>query len=513
MSIRKSSLFYGVLIAVLSLAVGMVIASRLDLVPHSFANVAVPTANSAPLTGPIDATTFRTIAQQAGPAVVSITTTSTRRVRGFGDIFPFEIPGGQGQGRGRRGVPEEEPVQGAGSGFIIDKAGYILTNNHVIEDATKIEVQLASMRNGEELLPAKLIGRDALTDTALIQLTEMPSTPLTEIKFGDSDQMAPGDWVMAIGNPFTLQNTVTVGVVSAVGRQQIASRSAGGGTRVEEMIQTDAAINRGNSGGPLLNVRGEVIGINSAIASDQTGSFLGVGFAVPINRVHDLLPQLRTGKVVRGRIGILITRTNWTKDLIEDYGLPGKGGALVSSVDENGPAKTAGLRVDDVIIEFNGKAVTNNDEVVALVTRTAPGTTVPMKIVRDKKVMTLNVKVDELDLEQEQGGGQAQRQPREQSESVDTGFGMSLDPISPSIARDAELPSGRGGAVVNSVQPLGPAAQAGLGPGDVILSIAGVPVKSVSDVTSILSKIPTGRTARLVVWRQGREALALVRKR
>jgi S1-C subfamily serine protease len=268
MSIRKSNLLSGVLIAVVFLAVGMVIASRLDLVPHSLAsNVSVPAANSAPLTGPIDATTFRTIAQQAGPAVVSITTTATRQVRGFGDIFPFEIP--RGGGNGRRGAPQQEEVRGSGSGFIIDKAGYILTNNHVIEDASKIEVQLASMRDIEDLLPAKLIGRDALTDTALIQLTELPNTPLTEIKFGDSAQMAPGDWVMAIGNPFTLQNTVTVGVVSAVGRQQIASRSVGGGTRVEEMIQTDAAINRGNSGGPLLNIRGEVIGINSAIRATR----------------------------------------------------------------------------------------------------------------------------------------------------------------------------------------------------------------------------------------------------
>ena len=510
MSIRKSSLFYGVLIAVLSLAVGMVIASRLDLVPHSLAgNVTLPATNSAPLTGPIDATTFRTIAQQAGPAVVSITTTSRRQVRGFGDMFGLEPP----RGSGRRGGPQEEDVQGAGSGFIIDKAGFILTNNHVVEDATKIEVQLASMRDGEDLLPAKLIGRDALTDTALIQLTKLPSTPLTEIKFGDSAQLAAGDWVMAIGNPFTLQNTVTVGVVSGVGRQQIASRSAGGGTRVEEMIQTDAAINRGNSGGPLLNIRGEVVGINSAIASNDSGSFLGVGFAVPINKVRDLLPQLRTGKVVRGRIGILVYRTNWTKDMIEDYGLPGSGGAVVSSVDEDGPANAAGLKVDDVIIEFNGKAVQNNDELVASVSKTAPGTTVPMKIVRGKKVMTLNVKVEELNLEQEQGAGQTARRTPERAESVDTGFGMSLEPISPSVARDMEVPSGRGGAVVTSVERLGPAGQAGVAPGDVILSVNGQDVKSVSEVTAALAKVTDGRTARVVVWRQGREALVLIRKR
>ena len=510
MPTRKSSVFYGVLIAVLSLAVGMVIASRLDMVPHSFAsNLSVPASNSAPLNGAIDASTFRNIAQQAGPAVVSITTTSTRQVRGLGDIFPFEF----GQ-RGRRGgPPQEEQAIGAGSGFIIDKAGYILTNNHVVEDATKIEVQLASMKDGEDLLPAKIVGRDALTDTALIQLTEMPSAPLTEIKFGDSSQMAPGDWVMAIGNPFTLQNTVTVGVVSAVGRQQIASRSAQGGTRVEEMIQTDAAINQGNSGGPLLNIRGEVIGINSAIATNGSSSFLGVGFAVPINKVRDLLPQLRTGKVVRGRIGILVTRTNWTKDMVEDYGLPGSGGALVSSVDPDGPAKAAGLRVDDVIIEFNGKPTNNNDELVAQVSKTAPGTTVPMKIVRAKKVTTLNVKVDELDLEQEQGGQAARQTTRETPESHETGLGMSLGPITSDAVRELELPAGRGGALVMSVEPTGPAAQAGLRPGDVIVSVQGTDVKGVSDVTTALSKLTTGRTARVVVWRGGREVLALIRKR
>jgi serine protease Do len=363
------------------------------------------------------------------------------------------------------------------------------------------------------LLPVKVVGRDALTDIALLQLTALPSTPLTEIKFGDSSQIGPGDWVMAIGNPFTLQNTVTVGVVSAVGRQQIASRSVQGGTRVEDMIQTDAAINQGNSGGPLINIRGEVVGINSAIASNGSGSFLGVGFAIPINKVRDLLPQLRTGKVVRGRIGITVRRVTWTKDLVEDFGLPGSGGAVVATVDEDGPARAAGLRVGDVIIEFNGKPVTNNDDVVAFVTRTAPGTTVPVKIVRDKKVMTLNVKVDELDLEQEQGGQASRQASRDPQESHDSGLGMSLGPITNANSRELELPSGRGGAVVTSVEPTGPAGQAGLQPGDVILSVQGVETKNVSDVTAALNKIAAGRSARVVVWRGGREALILIRKR
>ena len=185
----------------------------------------------------------------------------------------------------------------------------------------------------------------------------------------------------------------------------------------------------------------------------------------------------------------------------------------MSSIDEDGPARAAGLKVDDVIIEFNGKPVLNNNEVVSLVTRTPPGTTVPMKIVRDKKVMTLNVKVEELNLEQEQGGSQSVRRTREPAESVDTGFGMTLDPITATAARELQLPTGRGGAVILVVNRTGPAALAGLQQGDVMLTVQGNDVKSVSDVTSALAKIQTGGTARLVVWRGGRETLALVRKR
>ena len=201
-------------------------------------------------------------------------------------------------------------------------------------------------------LPAKLVGRDELTDTALIQLTELPVPPLVASKFGDSDQMAPGDWVMAIGNPFQLSNTVTVGVVSAVGRRHAVSSSAA----VEQMIQTDAAINRGNSGGPLLNLRGEVIGINTMIVSDQGGGNVGVGFAVPINTVRDLLPQLREGKVVRGRIGVQVDRRPITAQDAEDLGLPSTSGAEVTQLTD-GPAKAAGVRVGDVIVEYNGRPV------------------------------------------------------------------------------------------------------------------------------------------------------------
>ena len=233
------------------------------------------------------------------------------------------------QQRGQR--PREEVTQAAGTGFIISKDGYIITNNHVVEGATKIEVGFFGDEDGE-VYPAKIVGRDQLTDSALIQLTEKPHHPLQEAKLGDSSQMAPGDWVMAIGNPFNFNYTISVGVVSAIGRpMQMAEQ------RWEDVIQTDAAINPGNSGGPLLNLRGEVIGINTAIyTAGQGASNIGIGFAVPINAIRDVLPQLEKGKVVRGRIGVSVQ--DIPRDALAEFGLKERKGALVATVTPNGPA-------------------------------------------------------------------------------------------------------------------------------------------------------------------------------
>ncbi len=510
MSTRRSMAFYGVLIALSSLVVGMVLASRLGLSPGSFAgSLTVPSANSAPLEGAIDATTFRTIAREASPTVVSIRVLLARQA---GDPIE-ELFGLQNPFRGRTPQrPQPAPlIQGEGSGFIIDKNGYILTNNHVVEDATSIEVRLAGMSGLGEGLPAKVVGTDVLSDTALIQLTQLPDSPLPVAKFGDSSQIAPGDWVMAIGNPFTLSNTITVGVVSAVGRQQQTAVSQ----RFEEMIQTDAAINRGNSGGPLLNIRGEVIGINTQIVSDQTGGNLGIGFAVPINTVRNILPALEKGKVVRGRIGVQVAMQPMTKELAEDLGLPGVTGALVSVVGD-GPAKTAGIRVGDVILEFNGKPVKDSNDLVSMVTATAPGTAVPVKIVRARKTTTLNVTVEELNIaaEQAQAQPQAPARPNAPAEAPkDTGFGMTIEGLTPNLARRLNLPSGSGGVVVSDVDPGGAAATGGINPGDVILQVNGQPVSSVAQVSKALDAIPVGRTARIVVSRDGQESLLLVRKR
>jgi serine protease Do len=514
MSTRKTTLFYASLIAVASMAVGMVIASQWGLSSTSSAQtVAVPAMNSAPLDGPIDATTFRNIAKAQSATVVNIRTTSKVRMRDSSQFLSddllrrfFGAPQGRDNPRGRPAPPDDEPVQqGTGTGFIIDKAGVILTNNHVIDDADEIRVSLFGGGRTESY-PAKVIGRDTLTDSALIQLTEMPATPLQEARFGDSEQMQPGDWVMAIGNPFNLSHTVTVGVISALGRP-----IGGVPGRQQPMLQTDAAINPGNSGGPLLNVRGEVVGINTAIYTDSARSAnIGIGFATPINAIRDLLPQLRTGKVVRGVIGVSVQNTPLSDEVAKGLGLPNGNGALLTQVNPGGPAARAGLESGDVITQFNGQDVQDSDALVAMVVGTKPGTSVPVTVYRDKKRQTLNVTVDELDLEAEQG--QLARRDSSPAEPESTGIGMDIAAVTPEMARELELPRSEG-VIVTRVERDGPAANAGVIPNDVILEVNRQPVSTVAQVTRALQAVQSGEPAFLLVLRDGDQVFIPVVKR
>src|SRR4051812_3533660 len=528
MSTRKISLFYVVLIALATMAVTVVITSRLDLTPSSAAQaVSVPPTNSAPLSGTIDATTFRTIAKVNAPAVVNIQTEARARGRelteyfgGQGDDLLRRFFGGGGgddqqqptpRGRNRGRGNEEGPVmQGAGTGFVIDKGGFILTNNHVIEGAEKIKVTLYGGERGVSYA-AKVIGHDSLTDSALLQLTDMPSQPLSEMKFGDSEQMQPGDWVMAIGNPFQLGHTVTVGVISALGRPM-----GGVNGREQPMLQTDAAINPGNSGGPLLNVRGEVIGMNTAIYTDQRSANIGIGFATPINAIRDLLPQLRNGKVIRGVIGVEVSRDHISQNMAKEFGLPNTSGALISRVSANGPADKAGIQPGDVIIEFGGKPVKDSDSLVAMVVNTKPGTSVPVVVFRSNQRKSLNVVIDELDLDAEQSRG-ARRgtgsNNREEPTPTTTDFGMTLDPITPDIARRIDLPANSGAAVVTDVERNSPAYNGGVIPGDVILEVNRQKVANVSQITRELQKVQAGQPAFLLVWRDGTNTFVTMTKR
>ncbi len=512
MSTRRITLVYTVLVAVASLAVGMVLASRLDLAPRSDAqSLAVPPANSAPLAGPVDATTFRNIAKAASPFVVNIRTESKQRAQsmseffGGGDTFDRFFGNPQGRGGGRQ---REQIVQSAGTGFIISKEGLILTNSHVVENATAIYVAFGEGLDDGQEYKARLVGRDQLTDSALIQLEDKPSTPLVEAKFGDSSQMQTGDWVMAIGNPFGLGHTVTVGVISATKRPFRVAE-----LRSQDVLQTDAAINPGNSGGPLLNIRGEVVGINTAIvANGQNEGNIGIGFAIPINLVRDLLPQLRAGKVVRGRIGVTVADVpNVPKDFYVELGLKTRTGAAVNSVSKDGPAAKAGIEPGDVITEFNGRPVTSRDELIKIVAGTKPGATVPMKVMRDKKEKSVTVTVEELDLESESGA--AGRAPTAE-EDASAGFGLSLGNITPNIARQLRLPAGTTGAVVMDVDPGGAADNGGLAQYDVILKVNGVAVTSAADASRLLQKIPAGGRAALLVWksRQGEQQWLTIRK-
>jgi serine protease Do len=519
-------LFYALLIAVASLAVGMVLASRLDLTPASSAqSINVPVANSAPITGPLSADTFRNIAKSVTPSVVNIRTEMKAKGNDLTEFFggrgttPDDLfhrffgnpgqPDDQDQRGSRRGRPQREPkTSAAGTGFVISKDGYILTNNHVVEDATKIEVYFYG--DDETPYTAKVIGRDQLTDSALLELVDKPKGALPEVRLGDSAQMAPGDWVMAIGNPFGYRHTVTVGVVSAVGRPFPVTNG-----RNNDMIQTDAAINPGNSGGPLLNVRGEVIGMNTAIITNsQTEGNIGIGFAVPINTIHDLLPQLRTGKVTRGRIGVSVIAV--PREAFQDFGLKERKGAVVAQVPSSGPAAKAGIQPGDVIVEYNGRPIANNDELVKTVVATKPGTTVPVKVLRNRQEKTFNVTVEELDLAAEQqatGGGRRNQEPDTQQpeEQGATGFGVTLENLTSQLSRRLRVPSGQSGAVVTDVDPDGPSAGA-LRQGDVILSVNGRSVSSASEAQRELQKVQSGHLAQLRVWRSDNETFVPVRK-
>jgi serine protease Do len=506
MSSRKTTLFYAVLIAVASLAVGMVIASRLDLSPRSDAATITPqVGQSAPVTGALDSTTFRNIAKAQTATVVNIRTTSKRKAQDLSDYFgneedPLRRFFGLPQQQGRR--PREEVMLAAGTGVIISKDGYIITNNHVVEGATKIEVGFFGDEDGD-VYPATIIGRDQLTDSALIKLTQMPPHPLQEAKLGDSTQMAAGDWVMAIGNPFNFNYTISVGVVSAIGRPMQMTDQ-----RYEDVIQTDAAINPGNSGGPLLNLRGEVIGINTAIyTAGQGASNIGIGFAVPINAIRDVLPQLEKGKVVRGRIGVTVQDV--PKDALAEFGLKERKGAMVRAITPGGPGAKAGLEPGDVILEVNGKAVSGRNQLVQIVMATKPGTTVPVRILRDKGEKVLSVTVEELNLETESSAAPA---PEAQQQETGSGFGITLGPLGADIARRLQVPPGTRGALITDVEPASPAARAGVRPGDVILKVNGQAVTSASEASRALAAIRSGGAARLLLWTGGQEQFAVITK-
>lgn len=385
--------------------------------------------------------------------------------RFFGD--QFGVPGG----------PGALPRRGLGSGFIIDAKGLILTNNHVVENAEKITVKFSD----DKEFSAEVVGRDPKTDIAVIQITEgkggFPVAPL-----GDSSSLQVGEWVVAMGSPFGLDNTLTAGVVSAKGRQI-------GAGPYDNFIQTDASINPGNSGGPLVNLRGEVVGINTAIFS-RSGGNLGIGFAIPIDLAKEILPQLiKTGKVTRGWLGVSIQ--NVTPDLAQSLRLEKSRGALVSSVSDGSPAAEADIQVGDVIVEYNGKPVEDSSQLPILVARTEVGNSVQVTVIRDNKRVPLTVKVGEL---KEQEVVASAPEPSK--------LGMTVQNVTPEIAESLGL-NRSNGVVITSVQPQSAAAEAGLRRGDVVLEVNRKRIVNSDEFRKIVTQTKPGENILFLVSRGG----------
>jgi serine protease Do len=420
---------------------------------------------------------FAELIKKSSPSVVNIIAVKVMRTPDQGTSpFGMEDPlrdfferyfGGQ--------VPQEYRQNALGTGFIIDKEGFILTNNHVVEQTEELKVRLSD----EKEFKAQIVGRDPKTDLALIKINA--DRPLAPLNLGDSDSLEVGDWVVAIGNPFGLGNTVTAGIVSAKYRQI--------GGPYDNFIQTDASINPGNSGGPLLNLDGEVIGVNSVIFS-QSGGNIGIGFAIPINMAKQLLPQLRQGKVKRSWLGVMIQ--NITPELEDKLGLNTDEGALVSDVVSGGPAEKAGIKRGDVILQFDGKTILSSRDLPFAVASTPIGKTVMVEVMRDNRRMNLQVKTEELKEE-------AEAAPPSEAGPY---LGMEVQEITPEIAKNYSL-SRTSGVIIVQVENGSPAEQAGLTAGDIIVEIDKKPVKDLVTFNRLLAGVKEGETLLFLIDRGG----------
>jgi serine protease Do len=447
---------------------------------------------------PITSDTFADLAKKTSGAVVNISTEKVvknelkeyfggqeRRGPGMGPQMPFPP---EGPFRDFRDffdkffgeMPKSFKTRSLGSGFIIDPQGYVVTNNHVVEGADKIKVIL----EGGKEYQATIKGRDPKTDLALIHIVNPPPN-LPYLKFGDSDAIRQGDWVVAVGNPFGLSHTLTQGIISAKGR-------AIGAGPYDNFLQTDASINPGNSGGPLLNLQGEVVGINTAIlASGQ-----GIGFATPSNIAKSIIPQLREkGKVVRGMIGVQVQ--NVTPELAKSFGMSEPKGALVAEVNPGSPAEKAGIQRGDIIIEFNGHPIHEMNELPRLVAGTAPGSKGTLKVLREGKEKALNITISELADER-----QAQTAP-EEGGGEESPLGLAVKNLTPELAKRFRLRDHKG-VVVVQVAPGSAGADAGVRPGDLVLEVNGQVVSTVQEYQVALKHLKKGEVARFLIKRQGR---------
>lgn len=455
------------------------------------------TAAVAPAAGEARAIpeSFADLAEKLLPAVVNISTTQVTEGKAgvempqfppgspfeefFKEFFEFNRPRGP------------QKYSSLGSGFVIDQRGYVVTNNHVIQDADEIEVSF----NDNTKLPAEVVGRDSKTDIAVLKV--QPTKPLATVKFGDSDGARVGDWVLAIGNPLKMGGTVTAGIISARGRD-IASGP------YDDFIQTDASINKGNSGGPLFNVKGEVIGINTAILSPSGGS-IGIGFAIPSSTAEPLVHQLiDQGKVTRGWLGVRIQRVN--EEIAESLGIGKAEGALVASIIKGSPAEDAKLQPGDVILSFDGKSITEMRRLPRLVADTPVGRTADLVLWRGGNKMTVKVKIGRLeDNEEEEATASAKPSPKDAKGTEVQVLGLTLSSITPKLREKFDIEEGVDGAVVLEVERGSAAAEKGIRVGDVIMVANNQDIVSPEEVKKQITAVRDkgGKNVLLLVHGQG----------
>ena len=433
------------------------------------ANAPSPVAAAAPAISPSSPPNFVQITHDYGPAVVNISISGTRKVSDDDDD-PFaqffgQIPGARG------GMPSREvPIRGEGSGFIVSSDGIILTNAHVVQGAKEVTVKLTDRRE----FSAKVLGADTQTDVAVIKID---AKNLPVVKVGDVNQLQVGEWVLAIGSPFGFENSVTAGVVSAKGRS-LPDDS------LVPFIQTDVAVNPGNSGGPLFNARGEVVGINSQIYS-RTGGFQGLSFSIPIDVAYKIKDQiLEHGKVQHARLGVTVQEVN--QDLANSFKLDTPSGALVSSVEKGSAAEKAGLQPGDVVRKINGKTIVSSGDLASLITLATPGEKITLDLWRNGGAKEVVATLGGIPKDRTQASGESREVQKGQ-------LGLALRPLSP----QEQEASGTQGLLIE--QSAGPAAKAGIQAGDVLLSLNGVPVHNVGQVKDALSK--AGKTVALLVQR------------
>ncbi len=484
-------------ILIIGVFVGMILSSHIGMVSTSPAKSQVSTKAIDILTQLSEAQSE--VAAIATPSVVNISTTRVIKSREevpfdlfddpffrrfFGDQFPHP------------NAPKEHKEQSLGSGVIVSEDGYIVTNNHVIEKAQEIKVLLSNKRDYK----AKLIGADPKTDIAIVKIE---AKGLAALPWGDSNKLKVGEVVFAIGNPFGLNQTVTMGMISAVGRANV------GIADYEDFIQTDAAINPGNSGGALINARGELIGINTAILS-RTGGYQGIGFAVPSSMARQVMDSLmKYKKVVRGWLGVSIQEV--TSDLAEEFGVKDLKGALVSGVMKGSPAEKAGIKQGDVVLQYNGRTVEDTGHLRNMVSQTPLGSKVKIRLLRQKKEIDTEVVIAELP---KKLGEALPRSPEEgpDHEEENTALtGLAVRELSPELARRLGVDPKEKGVVIVKVDPLSRIYEAGIRPGDIVLQINQKTVTSLDDYKRTVSSIKAKDRVLLLIRRKGEDLFVTVR--